>query len=219
MKSIAFTSLLILFGWQLSYAQELNFMLRSNNSIGFNSRTIGNGTFLTYSPGGGGGLEIGATKDLGKGFTPYLSLGYQLVFSLQSDNIGTTSTFFDRKTFGFGTHKLIPFKNVKNKKIRGLLIGFGGLYAFPSKLMERENGTRAPKITYESSLGFTIDMALNLMVSDKVQINPGIRFRQLKFDSKSVEEGELSALPSEIATLNASGLDLSFTFIFMGKSR
>lgn len=198
--------------------QNLNLILRSNSGIGFSYRTIGG---ATYSPGGGSGFEVGANKDLGQGFLPYMVLGYHAAFTFQANTgaNGNSSAFIDRKYLGFGAQKLIPFGENAEKKAKGILLGFGGLYAFPSKLSERNDGVRAPKITYKPTLGFTVEVAVNLVANDRLHINPGIRYRQLKFDSKEVASGDISSLPSELVNLDASGLDISLTFIIMGKSQ
>ncbi|MDH7445487.1 hypothetical protein [Aquimarina sp. 2201CG14-23] len=196
-------------------AQDFNLIGRLNGSIGFNYESLDyNGGSTAYSPGGGMGLEIGAEYHIAKGFYGYGTLGFQynLALQLQSGSGGSnkSSFTFSRTFLTFGIQK---FFKLSDGTLHGISFGAGGNYSIPGKLKITENDVSADPIEYDSALGFHIDAKLRLKLSDKFFLEPGIRYRQLELDAKSFGSNDPIVLPSDLSTLNVSGVEIAITVI------
>ncbi|VXD11164.1 outer membrane beta-barrel protein [Marinoscillum sp. 108] len=201
-------------------AQSLNFVGRGNLSIGAEYQSIDyNGGDLFYSPGGGIGVELGLQLDIVKGFAIQSTLGYQLHLALQAESVNgvsNKSSFnFNRKFISLGVLK--NFK-LTDKTVNSLQVGTGASINFPGTLKRTENDNELGESSYHSNFGLYFELALRLKLSDKVYLDPAIRYRRLNFSAESYSNGPITDLPDYLQDLNSNGIELGITFVKKLKS-
>jgi len=214
-KKRILTALLVIFVLNPIMAQRIDWIGRANLSVGLDYQTQdfdGEDTF--YSPGGGFGLEVGGQYELIEDLALYLTTGYQLHVGLRSEDFDdgslTTSFGFNRKFFTTGFNKFLFLED--RLPIEGVIIGAGVNYNFPGRLSRTENNFDLGVSRYQSALGFHVDVKVRLDIFDKINFEPGLRFRSLEFFVDSFSEGPVNGLPDHLRRLNANGIELSLTF-------
>jgi len=201
---------------QLVNAQELHFISRVNISIGMDYKTLNYaGSEMLYSPGGGMGLEAGLQLDLQNGFALQSTIGYQLHLAFQGESGGG---FSNKSSFNFN-RKFLSLGALKNFKLsdgtgtlNGIHLGAGTHINLPGSLKRIENEFELGTSKYDPSLGFYVEIGLNLKIDEDMFFTPSIRYRQLSFSAKSFTEGSISNLPDYLQELNANGVELGVTF-------
>ena len=201
---------------EAGYSQDLKLLLRLNRSFGFNYEQLNyyGGNAILYSPGGGGGIEIGLARKLGPNTDIYGSLAYQQNLALQYTNINgqsqKSSFLFNRKTASLGlNHSFI----LSERWLRGFVLGGGLSYNFPGKLKIIEEDIEYGAIGYSSNPGYHADVKLIFELTEGLRLNPGLRYRNTLFFANSYEKGPISALPEKFRDLQASGVELSVTLL------
>ncbi|MGB3465275.1 MAG: outer membrane beta-barrel protein [Cyclobacteriaceae bacterium] len=196
-------------------AQNPSLFLRGNLSLGTNYTTLDyNGFDISYSPGGGFGLDIGLQTELTENLNLRASLGYQLVVALQAESVNgytnSSSATFNRKVLGLGLVKGIE---LDSRSLTHFLIGGGLQYNAPGRLSRTENTDSLGKISYKSSFGFYLEAGVAIRLSREMSLEPSLRYRSISFSGEDYTGGSFESLPAELQTLNASGIELGFTLV------
>ena len=207
--------LLFLISTSMGYAQNLDFIIRTNLGIGAEYETLDYNTGdLYYSPGGGMGAEVGLQVEVAENFSLQSTIGYQLNLALLAEStngVSNKSSFlFNRKFISFGAFSKIPFSN---NLVNSLLVGGGIHYNMPGRMERIENDIDLGISRYNTGIGYYVDLSLRLKVSKRVFLDPGIRYRRLSLDAKSYSEGDISDLPIYLQTLNTNGIELGFAIV------
>ena len=198
-----------------SFGQSLDFIARGNLSIGSKYETLDySGADMFYSPGGGMGIELGLQWKLVENLYFQSSLGYQLNLALQTESFNGIT---NKSSFSFGrtflstgiTKKFFISEDLFN----GIMLGGGVQYSLPSSLTRIENETDLGSSRYKANLGYFIDLGVRLRMSETVFLEPGIRYRNLRLDGKSYNQGAIDDLPPALQNLNANGVELGLSLI------
>ena len=191
-------------------AQNLKFVGRYNLGIGAQYETLDyNGASVLYSPGGGMGLEAGLAYEVVKNLDTYVTVGFQKNLALQYESMNgvsnKTSFSFGRTFVSGGINKLFQ---LSEGTFNGIILGGGINYNMPGKLKIIENNENRGIATYNSALGFHIDAKLKLKFNDNFSLEPGLRYRNINFESSNTLSGN-SSFPEGLRQVNATGVDLS----------
>lgn len=214
-KSIFSAFLIIILIHYSSLAQDLNFIARGNVGIGFNyiSQDF-KGIKTFYSPGGGLGAEIGLEGAMKNDVFWYGTLGMKvnLNFHYEEVNGVTTKTSYswNKKFITAGANK---FFDLRNQNITEFQAGGGLIFGIPGTLRTTENNIYNGRINYSLALGAQIHTGLTLDIYDKFLLRPEIRYRFIRYNSKSYTRGDIKDLDPELRKARADGLDISLSII------
>lgn len=209
------TSIVLFASTSLGFGQNVDFIIRGNLGIGAEYETLAyNGAEIYYSPGGGMGAEVGLQIEVAKNFILQSTLGYQLNLALQIESFNgvsnESSSIFNRKFMSFGALKKFPLTEYL---FNGILIGGGAHYNIPGQLKRIEDNVDLGSSKYKSNIGYYIELAVRLKISETVYLDPGIRYRNLALDGKSYSEGTINDLPESLQKLNANGVELGLVLV------
>ncbi|MEM6264915.1 MAG: hypothetical protein AAGI38_20555 [Bacteroidota bacterium] len=200
---------------QLVNAQGLNLIVRGNIAIGTEYQSLDFwGRNLSYSPGGGLGVEVGVQFDMLKGFGIQLTLGRQFNYTFHEETVNgitnRSSFTFNRRFISLGVLKNFT---LTDGIVNSLQVGAGTNLNYPGTMTRVENEVVIEESSYYSNFGIYIDLVLRLKITDQIFLDPGIRYRQLNFSAESFSEGAVSELPDNLQEVNASGVEIGLTFV------
>jgi|GEM_PF-1875820 len=170
--------------------------------------TSGSYADMNFGPGAGFNLSFG-TGLRSKVFDAELLLEESLVFGFSAStgsggSVTSSASFFKTNLYGVGYLK-IPMSRGNYFRM-----GIGPFISFPGKYKAKLDGSKLGYAKYNSAVGYVID--LNVLLEAKtVYVNPGLRFKSAKTDSKEIT---FTQNQSNLTSLNLSSVDIYLAIQF-----